>query len=140
MSRSGYNDDCYDNWAHIRWRGAVAQAIRSYRGQAFLKELLAALDALPEKRLVENVFEDKGEVCTLGAIAKARGTDVSDIDIEDEDGVSWEISRKLGMARALAAEIMCENDEASWYGETPEERFVRVRKWIVSQIRKSEEE
>jgi len=47
MSRSGYSDDCDDQWSLICWRGAVKSAIRGKRGQAFLKEMLAALDALP---------------------------------------------------------------------------------------------
>jgi hypothetical protein len=37
MSRSGYSDDL-ENWSLIRWRGAVASAIRGRRGQAFLRE------------------------------------------------------------------------------------------------------
>jgi hypothetical protein len=41
-------------WSHIRWRGAVASAIRGGRGQAFLREMLAAMDAMPVKRLVAN--------------------------------------------------------------------------------------
>src|SRR5262245_16738600 len=36
----------------MRWRGAVHAAIFGKRGQAFLTELLAALDALPEKKLL----------------------------------------------------------------------------------------
>ena len=48
MSRSGYSDDIDDNWAHIMWRGRVASSIRGKRGQAMLRELLAALDAMPE--------------------------------------------------------------------------------------------
>jgi hypothetical protein len=47
MSRSQYIDDCDDNWQLIRWRGMVASAIRGKRGQQFLKDLLAALDAMP---------------------------------------------------------------------------------------------
>jgi hypothetical protein len=46
MSRSGYSDD-HSEWDLIRWRGAVASAIRGKRGQAFLRELLVALDAMP---------------------------------------------------------------------------------------------
>lgn len=50
MSRSGYSDDYdFDNWQLIRWRGAVNSAINGRRGQAFLKELLTAIEALPEK-------------------------------------------------------------------------------------------
>ena len=46
MSRSGYTDDMEDMWQHICWRGAVASAIRGRRGQAFLREMLAAMDAI----------------------------------------------------------------------------------------------
>ena len=46
MSRSGYGDDI-GQWDLIRWRGAVQSAMCGKRGQAFLKEMLAALDALP---------------------------------------------------------------------------------------------
>lgn len=53
MSRSGYTEDC-DGWDLIRWRGAVASAIRGKRGQAFLREALAALDAMPEKQLISH--------------------------------------------------------------------------------------
>jgi hypothetical protein len=50
MGRAGYSEDC-DGWALIRWRGAVTSAIRGKRGQAFLREMLDALDALPVKRI-----------------------------------------------------------------------------------------
>lgn len=56
MSRSGYSDDGWDDesaqWASIRYAGALKSAIRGKRGQTFLKELLAALDAMPVKRLI----------------------------------------------------------------------------------------
>lgn len=53
MSRSGYSEDWDgENWTFIRWRGAVKSALRGKRGQAFLREALAALDAMPEKRLI----------------------------------------------------------------------------------------
>lgn len=44
MSRHGYSDDCHDDILSFgQWRGQVASAIRGKRGQAFLKELIAAL-------------------------------------------------------------------------------------------------
>ena len=62
MSRSGYSEDC-DGWALVRWRGAVKSAIRGQRGQAFLRELLAALDAIPDKRLIaEELVDAQGAV------------------------------------------------------------------------------
>lgn len=134
MSRSGYSDDFSDEWAMIRWRGAVSSAIRGRRGQAFLRELLSALDMLLEKRLIENDFQAEGEVCALGAVATARGIDLSRLDPTDEEGVGDEVAFRLGIAGALAKEIMYENDEV-WHRETPEHRYERVRKWVVSQIK-----
>jgi len=61
MSRSGYIEDWDDQWGLICYRGAVKSAIRGRRGQAFLREMLAALDALPEKRLItEELVIDGG--------------------------------------------------------------------------------
>jgi hypothetical protein len=121
MSRSGYNeyDGDGDGWALIRWRGAVASAIRGKRGQAFLKELVESLDALPEPRLIPNALEEKGEFCALGSVGRARGMDMTSTQL------------------ALSAEIMYENDEAGPWGrdETPEERFQRVRSWAISLLR-----
>ena len=51
MSRSGYSDEG-SSWDTIRWRGAVAAALRGKRGQQVLAEILAALDAMPEKELI----------------------------------------------------------------------------------------
>lgn len=108
MSRSGYSDDCDDNWALIRWRGAVASSIRGKRGQAALRELVQALDALPEKRLAaDSLVNADGEFCTLGALGRARGMDMAPIDPEDREAVA----RAFGLPEALAAEVMYLNDE-----------------------------
>lgn len=129
MGRAGYTDDCDDQWALIRWRGAVKSAIRGKRGQAFLKETLAALDALPEKRLITDTIEDEGSYCTLGAVARARGSDLNG-DLYDAEAMAG----MLGVPHALAAEIVYENDEWFQY-ETPEQRFERMRKWVAAQIK-----
>jgi hypothetical protein len=92
MSRSGYTECSEDHearWQQIRWRGAVHAAIFGKRGQAFLKELLAALDALPEKKLIAHQLVDlSGNVCALGAVAKARGLDVSNLDPQNQYAVA----------------------------------------------------
>lgn len=83
MSRSGYTDDG-DNWELIKWRGQVASAIRGKRGQAFLRELRDALDALPEKKLCYHELQRKdGACCAIGAVGRARGIDMTDLDPED---------------------------------------------------------
>lgn len=131
MSRSGYLDDV-DQAQAAMWAGAVRSALRGRRGQAFLREMLAALDALPEKKLISRELEQDGCVCALGAVGRTRGLDMATIDPEDGDT----IAAKFGVAHAMACEIMFMNDES--YGasrETPEEKFARMRKWIESQIK-----
>lgn len=133
MSRSGYSDDCDDNWGWIRWRGYVASAIRGRRGQAFLREMLAALDALPEKKLIADDLECEGCVCAIGAVGKARGVDMGALDPDDYSRVA----STFGINEKLAQEIVWVNDEAGPWKETDETRFARVRAWVVSQIRES---
>lgn len=129
MSRSGYVDDG-DPSSNV-WRGAVASAIRGKRGQAFLKEMLAAMDAMPEKKLVSSELEmPDGAVCAIGSVGKQRGVDMSNIDPEDSD----KVAELFGISRALACEIVFMNDEAEYWKETDEERFIRMRRWIVSKI------
>lgn len=125
MSRSGYSDD-YDQWQMIKWRGAVASAFRGKRGQAFLREMRDALDALPVKRLLRDELAAGGEVCAIGAVGARRGIPMADLDPEDHDT----IAARFGIAHAMACEIMYENDERAAYNETPEQRFVRMRKWV----------
>lgn len=135
MSRSGYDEDCYNSWDLIRWRGAVASALRGKRGQAFLEEMLAAMDAMADKRLIANELEENGEVCAIGAVGRARGLgNMREFDPEDHEA----IAALLKIPHALACEIMHENDLewAYWSNETPEQRFSRMRAWIESKIKR----
>lgn len=130
MSRSGYSEDG-DQWDLIRWRGAVNSAIRGQRGQQFLTELLEQLDAMPVKRLIADELQDQeGDVCALGAVGLRRGVDLRKLDPEDSESVA----DAFNIAPALAREIVYENDEGSWYGETPEGRWTRIRAWVSKRI------
>ena len=74
MSRHGYSseyDDVDDILALGRWRGQVSSAIRGKRGQAFLKEMIQALEAMPVKKLIAKELSDHGQVCALGAVGAA---------------------------------------------------------------------
>jgi hypothetical protein len=63
-----------DMWGYVRYRGALRNAIKGKRGQAFLKELLEAIEALPEKKLAVGAFRDRdGCASALGALALKRG-------------------------------------------------------------------
>lgn len=160
MTRSGYTQGCDNNWNLIRWRGAVASAIRGRRGQAFLREMLAALDAMLEKRLIagdlmfeglpnwdreneiivgaDELMTDRGavvrigEVCAMGAVGRARQIDMSKVDPHELESVA----NLFGISDALAREIAYVNDEDWWHGtqDTPETRFERVRAWVVKHL------
>jgi hypothetical protein len=127
MSRSGYTDEyCFDQINFINWRGAVTSAIRGKRGQAFLMEMAEAMADLPEKKLIADALEKDGAVCAIGAVGKARGIDMSNIDPEDYHSVAG----KFGIAEALAQEIVYLNDEDGPPNETPEDRYERIRRWL----------
>lgn len=132
MSRSGYSDDGdYEMWDQIRWRGAVASALRGRRGQAFLREMLAALYALPEKRLIQGELVDEyddGAVCVFGAVGRVRKIAMEGVDPEDYGRVA----KLFDVPGAFAREVMEVNDCRR---ETPEARWLRVRHWLVDHIR-----
>jgi hypothetical protein len=136
MSRSGYSDDCenIDDILEIgRWRGQVASAIRGKRGQDFLRELAQAMDAMPEKALITgDLVTERGECCTMGVVCKARDLDVLGVDQDCPE----EVGDLIGIASQLAAEIAYENDEVGKSDETPEQRWVRMRKWVADNLRK----
>lgn len=139
MSRSGYSDSC-DGWALIRWRGAVKAALRGARGQVFLRELAAAMDAMPEKVLTAGVMRDEdGCLCTLGVVAAARGKDLDSLNrlVGPEEGDADALARELGISAAMAKEVMWENDEHALFwnaGESPEHRWQRMRAWVDRQL------
>jgi hypothetical protein len=138
MSRSQYHDDL-DPLDLGRWRGQVASAIRGKRGQRLLRDLLAALDAMPDKSLIVAELETDGEVCALGALGRARGMDMSELDPDEPE----DVAAAFDIAEQLAREIVWVNDECGggkivagkWQPETHEERWTRVRAWVAKQIR-----
>ena len=134
MSRSGYFDDCDSHWDLIKWRGQVASAIRGKRGQAFLRELLAALDAMPEKKLIAHDLIHEGNVCAIGSVGVARGVDLAALDPYDYD----KIAEVFGIAHQLVQEIEWWNDEGG-YRDAPEARWSRMREWVASQIAEPKE-
>lgn len=145
MSRHGYTDGDVDDMASFMrvmgWRNAVKSAMRGKRGQAFLRELAEALDALNPRELSAASFTRSGQICALGSVALKRGLDVSHLEQEpdendefdefddNEDPVDEAAGKTFGIARSMAAEIMYENDEGP-SRETPAERWIRVRAWV----------
>lgn len=128
MSRSGYSDDL-SPFELGRWRGQVASATRGARGQKFFRDLIAALDAMPEKKLVKSALETKGgAVCALGALGRFRAIILRDLNTYDHEG----LAEAFDIAHQLAQETMYVNDEL--YAKTDEERWLHVREWATEQI------
>jgi hypothetical protein len=136
MSRSGYSDD-YEGSIDL-YRQAVHRATVGYRGQHLLKNLRDALDAMPVKRLITDAIKNEaGEVCALGALDPTAPSYNAEDDNWEGPGSALDLAKHFNIAKALAAEIVYMNDEAvSWRAkeETPEERWVRMRAWVDSQI------
>jgi hypothetical protein len=144
LSRSGFTDDGDDELEMGRWRGILASATRGKRGQVFFRALVAALDAMPEKRLIANELERDGEVCALGALGRARGVDMSRLRPEDDecgDEIEWDygaLGDAFAVAPSLTREVMFMNDELD--NRTPEARWEKVRRWAAYQIIPTEAE
>jgi hypothetical protein len=129
MSRSGYSED-YEYMG--LYRSNVERASRGKRGQAFFRELLAALDAMPLKRLTSGVLEAEGDVCALGALRRAKGVALEPLEQSDWD----ELGKAFNVAPMLTQEVMYENDQDHSYRRdaTPEERWTRMREWVAAQL------
>lgn len=92
-------DDEYAHLAWARYENNLRRAIAGKKGQRVLRDLRAALLALPERRLIEgDLATPAGEVCLIGALvaykkAEANGVPVdvaaralADVDPEPWDG------------------------------------------------------
>lgn len=144
MSRSGYTDDDCDGYLAL-YRGTVASAMRGKRGQKLLCDFVAALDAMPDKRLGAGAIKDEdGCMCSLGVVADARGLDMSDVKFDDYGYSAGpnlskkEFADRFDVAECMANEVMYMNDEVSNYWdrpETPEQRWHRMRAWAISHIK-----
>lgn len=137
MSRTweGESDDPLD-WG--RYEAAKRSTLRGRRGQAFLRELIAALDALPRPELSEGALGDRrtGCVCALGAVALAQGDSFDDLAADNgnwgpEDAADW-----YNISPTLANEIISANDD--WRDgnsvDVRQSRWRYVRGWAVSHL------
>ena len=121
MSRSGIE----------LYRGTVERSINGKRGQAFLRELAAAMDAMPEKLLIARQLIDRdGDCCAIGVICKSRGLDVGPVDYNCPTAVG----DLVGISHSMAAEIEHENDDY-FGGETCEQRWQRMRRWVARSLK-----
>lgn len=137
MSRSGFSDadDDYGDHAALdqgRWMAWRNKAFNGPRGRAFLAELKDALEAMPEKRLIAEQLARDGEVCAIGAVGKARGMLMDEVDPEDYEAVA----KLFNLPKTLVREVVYANDEAfyayDYNNETPEHRWGRMHVWVTT--------
>lgn len=139
MSRSGYTDEWEGTpWDEIRAAGAREAAFTGKRGMAFLQEMAAALDAMPEKRLAggEWIDPESGDACALGLMARVRGVEEAFAKLDPGDDSAAEAAANLlGIAETMARHIVWQNDDYFWGSQiTPEVRWTRMRQWVDEQI------
>lgn len=147
-------DDCYDedfpNQAAL-YHANTERALKGKRGQAFLKELEAALLMLPEKVLIEGSICREGAVCANGALALKRKVDAGmqipealkwleenkpDDDFNGGDaGQTGDFMEKhFGILSRLAVHTAFVNDEHRQTDHSDHGRYEKVLSWVRSQI------
>jgi hypothetical protein len=160
IADGGYYDMA-DFLRSCAYNGNLRRHLGGRAGQRFLWELYFALEALPKRALITGALEDKdGAYCALGAVARARAVAIPaelGIEASDEYGPVLEasdfydeVSGLLDIHEMMAREVMYKNDECDnlhyvpgpplrqscpTRKETPEERWYRMRRWVVSKLR-----
>lgn len=160
--RLNWSDDEEVPGQFALWQANCQRSMRGKLGQRELRELEAALLALPEKRLIHGSLTDEdGGVCAIACYAKHKGIDVSKFDPEygsDEVGIAG------GMPRLVAWKVVALNDieiddyfvtaegptmplwphERAHYRNqgvrqrmtyTPEERYLKVLSWVQEALK-----
>lgn len=149
-----FSEGDYDHpgqWA--LWEQALYRAVNGQKGQQVLRDMEAALLALPEPKLIEAGLSDGKGVCAVGAFVAQRRVEAG----EDREAVleglkrkggwsdryqifkGWETeqgtidqARAQGMQLSIACAVAGEND---WhYGITDEEWYDRMLKWVRERI------
>lgn len=148
MSR--FSDDYDEDFANqaALYNANTERCLKGKRGQAFLKEMEAALLTLPQKKLINGAVCQEGQVCAIGALALKRKRDAGDSIaaalywLEKEAPDEWQESdatadyaeEHLDVLRRLAFRMAWVNDLKEPEEETPEQRYERVLKWVRSKI------
>jgi hypothetical protein len=157
MSRINYSEDEERPGQFALWDANCRRSIRGKVGQRELRELEAALLALPEKRLIHGALINDDGVCAIACYAKHKGIDLSKFDPEYE---SDEVGIAAGMPRLVAWKVVALNDveldyryvvmegptqKFGYLGAgggcgslrvpiTAEERYERVLAWVREQL------
>ena len=151
MSRHWEGENDSDLWMldYGRWTRNMKVAPGSKNGQRYLRELKAALEAMPLRRLLRGELAgyapgNEELVCALGAFAMYKGTSFNDLDAYQGADGSIELAQAHGMTQTLAYMVGIENDRTRWdvaarslRPESPEQTWQRMYDWTCSLIKSS---
>lgn len=129
------------------WEANLTRSLAGRRGQQSLRELEAALLALPEKRLVADALETDAGVCAIGALAKFKqyDGDMALPEVLDEyeeykvQDAMLKVAKELGLPKLVATAVIAENDDSYPPNMTPERRYERVLSWVRSHTQSHEQ-
>jgi hypothetical protein len=143
MSRLYYEDDGDYSLEGLQ-QGWLRSAIKGKRGQQFLRDLVAALDALPIPELSSGALEDSetGCCCAFGAVRRFRGPDNVQLCFhpEEEDLPPSYLAEPFGVSETLAWAVVQANEEM-FQGNTEPDRRRRwevVRSWAVRHLQETQ--
>ena len=155
--RVSYSDEEDYQGQFELWQANCRRSRRGRKGQATLRELEAALHAMPVKELHADVLvEPTGEACAIGAMLLQRkvnegmtredaAAELGKLDPENTENHGIELG---GMPKLVAWSVAVENDEhhctivndpSSLYGrraeeEKPATRYERLLAWVRLQL------
>ena len=139
--RVGYSEDEDSVGRFNLWQANCRRSRQGKKGQVALRELEAALLAMPDKRIQKDVFvELSGEACAIGALmmhklvsagvpreqAIVECAALEPLDTE-EHGV------RIGLPRLVAWSVAVENDD-EWKNRTAEDRYLHVLAWVRREL------
>lgn len=155
MSRVYYSDDEEFPGEFNLQEANTNRSMRGKQGQAVLREMEAALVALPRKRLIQGAVACDGDVCAVGAVLAVRKATAEGVSVEEatarlgvELGERWEQEdddtqqrgEDAGMPRLVAWRLVALNDvdfgdEYIGRAITPEQRYEKVLAWVQEHLR-----
>lgn len=159
MSRFDGAGDGEGAMPYALWQHNAEMALKGKRGQQALRDMKAALGALPKRELIEgNLIEVKRDeddldkivgfegVCAVGAYALYKGQTPEQLrgwnryySGGDDEGDCWstsEAGKAAGLTYTLAWELSQRNDE-TYSDLTPSARWWAMYGWVCSELMKA---
>lgn len=136
--RINYSEDEDYPGQFYLYQANCTRSVKGQAGQKALRELEAALLALPSKRLIAEELDDGQDVCAIGALVRHKKiTPTSDSEWEMEN-----VGVECGMPHLVAWKVVELNDvefldrwrDGAREFYTPEERYDAMLKWVRQQI------